>query len=62
LSISPLNDSDLYWAEQDRQINPYMKIFVVNSIFSPLAYSGKSISEFKVPIETAINMKDFYKE
>ena len=62
LSISPLNDSDLYWAEQNRQINPYMKIFVVNSIFSPLAYSGKSIAAFKVPIETAINMKDFYKE
>ena len=62
LSISPLNDPDLYWMDEDHQINPYMKIFVVNWLYSPIAYSGSSITEFKVPIETAINMKDFYKE
>lgn len=62
LSISPLNDSELYWMDEEHQINPYMKIFIVNSIYSPIAYSGSSITEFKIPIETTINMKDFYKE
>ena len=62
LSISPLNDPDLYWIETDRQINPYMKILVVNTIYSPTANPGSSITAFKIPIETAINMKDFYKE
>ena len=62
LSISPLNDPDLYWMDENRQINPYMKIFVVNWLYSPIAYSGSTITEFKVPVETAINMKDFYKE
>ena len=62
ISISPLNDPDLYWADQSRQINPYMKILVVNGVYLPTANSGSSITEFRIPIETAINMKDFYKE
>jgi hypothetical protein len=62
LFISPLNDPELYWMDEDHQINPYMKIFLVNWIYSPIAYSGSSITEFKIPIATAINMKDFYRE
>jgi len=61
ISISPLNDPDLYWAAQDKQLNPYMKILVVNGVYLP-TYLGNSITEFKVPIQTTINMKDFYKE
>jgi len=60
--ISPLNDSDLYRNDQSKQINPYMKMLVVNGIYSPATFSGSSITEFKIPIETTINMKDFYKE
>jgi hypothetical protein len=62
ISISPLNDPELYWIDQGKQINPYMRILTVNEIYSPYSYSGNSILEFKVPLETTINMKDFYKE
>lgn len=61
ISISPVNDPDLYWENQDKQINPYMKVLIVNGIYAP-AYSGSSITDFEIPIETTINMKDFYKE
>lgn len=62
ISISPLNDPDLYWAEQSRQINPYMKILLVNGAYLPTSNKEDSINSFNVPIETTINMKDFYKE
>lgn len=62
LSISPLNDPDLYWKAQDKQINPYMKILLVNGVYLPTASSDSSINSFNIPIETTINMKDFYKE
>ena len=62
ISIFPLNDPELYWIDQGKQINPYMRILTVNEIYSPYSYSGNSILEFKVPLETTINMKDFYKE
>ena len=61
LSISPKWDPDLYWAEESRQINPYMKIMIVNWVYIPWN-NVKSISSFNVPIETTINMKDFYRE
>ena len=62
--ISPVTDSDLAWAEQKRQVNAYMKILTVNWIYAPY-YATKlseSIKDFKVPLETIINMKDFYRE
>ena len=65
LSISPQWDPDLFWAEESHQINPYMKIFVVNGIYLPSLSKdslGSSILDFKVPLETTIDMKDFYKE
>ena len=62
ISISPLNDPDLYWAEQSHQINPYMKILLVNGAYLPTSNKEDSINSFNVPIETTINMKDFYKE
>ena len=61
LIVSPINDPDLYWADDSHQINPYIKMLIVNSVYSPLN-SGNSITEFKIPIETTINMKSFYKE
>lgn len=64
IMISPLMDSDLAWDEKNRQINAYMKILTVNWIYLPyyLPWSvSKSISDFKVPLETTINMKDFYR-
>lgn len=65
ISISPLWDPDLFWAEQDRQINPYMTIFILNWVYLPEFFgktAGSSIMDFKVPLKTTINMKDFYKE
>lgn len=65
LSISPQWDPDLFWAEESHQINPYMKIFIVNGIYLPNIAKGdmgSSILDFKVPLETTIDMKDFYKE
>lgn len=61
--ISPTTDSELSWAQQNRQINAYMRILTVNWIYAPY-YVGKvsdSIGDFKVPLETTINMKDFYR-
>lgn len=62
ISISPLNDPDLYRADASRQINPYMKILLVNGVYLPTLNSGSSINSFNIPIETTINMKDFYRE
>lgn len=65
ISISPLNDSDLFWEESEHQINPSMKILIVNWIYSAIygtGYFSSSINNFVVPLETTINMKDFYKE
>ena len=65
ISISPLWDSDLYRSKRDHQINPYMKIMVINWVYSPAISNNitmiKSINDFKVPLETTINMKDFYR-
>lgn len=65
ISISPIGDADLYWADQSRQINAYMRIMTVNSIYGPALFSEwtvpESIKEFKVPLQTTINMKDFYR-
>jgi len=60
LSISPKWDPDLYWSDGGRQINPYMKILIVNWVYIP--WNVWSIASFNVPIETTINMKDFYRE
>lgn len=67
ISISPLWDADLYRADQNHQINAYMRIMTVNSIYIPdlttsTAFdTAASIRDFKVPLETTINMKDFYR-
>ena len=65
ISISPIGDADLYWADQSRQINAYMRIMTVNSIYWPALFSEGSVPEsikaFKVPLQTTINMKDFYR-
>jgi hypothetical protein len=66
ISISPLWDPDLFRSVPDRQINPYMTIFILNWVYLPEFIGekvvGKSIMDFKVPLKTTINMKDFYKE
>lgn len=65
ISISPLWDSDLYWARRDRQINAYMRIMTINGVYFPAISNNttiiNSIKDFKVPLETTINMKDFYR-
>lgn len=63
ISISPTWNPDLYWAKQDRQINDYIKIFLVNGVYMPAygAAMAKSIADFYVPLQTTINMKPFYK-
>lgn len=63
--ISPTTDSDLSWNVASRQINAYMKILTVNWVYLPYYTTGtisNSVSDFKVPLETIINMKDFYRE
>jgi hypothetical protein len=66
ISISPLWDPDLFRSVQDRQINPYMTIFILNWVYLPEFIGervvGRSIMDFKVTLKTTINMKDFYKE
>lgn len=63
ISVSPTWNPDLYWAKQDRQINDYIKIFLVNWVYMPSYWASmaKSIADFKVPLQTSINMKAFYK-
>ena len=67
LSISPKWDPSLYWANETHQINPYMRIMILNKIYFP-GIAGNhnrmsnTVDEFSVPLETTINMKDFYKE
>lgn len=66
ISISPKWDADLYWAKEARQINSYMKIFIINKVYFPsIFWSNKripdTIKDFSVPLETTINMKDFYR-
>ena len=65
LSISPVEDPDLFWAKKEKQINPYLKIFIINWVYLPeisKESAGSSILEFKIPLETTVNMKNFYKE
>ena len=64
ISISPLWDADLYWADTAHQINTYMKIMTVNGVYAPALFGDAAIStikDFKVPLETTINMRDFYR-
>ena len=65
ITISPLWDADLFWANSKRQINTYMKILTVNGIYGPALFNqsniSSSIKDYKVPLETIINMKDFYR-
>ena len=65
ISMSPVGDSDLFWALEDRQINPSMTITLINWIYPVMygtGYFSSSIGNFQVPLRTTINMKDFYKE
>jgi len=65
IEISPTTDSDLSWNAPSRQINAYMKILTVNWVYLPYYTTGSistSIGSFSVPLETTINMKDFYRE
>lgn len=62
-TVSPTTDSELARSEEKRQINAYMKLLIVSGIYPPY-YNGRmaeSTREFQVPIETLINMKDFYR-
>ena len=62
MKISPLTDPELTWAEQDRQINPFVQILTVNWIYAPF-YKWRmadSIIDFKIPLRTTLNTKSFY--
>lgn len=64
ISISPLGDPNLFWADPDRQVNPYVEILLVNGVYFPMFSNnlaiGSSIESFKVPLKTTINIKSFY--
>lgn len=62
ITISPTVDSKLSWNSEEDQINPFIKLFIVNWVYRPY-YSAKmaeSIADFKMPIETTFNIKSFY--
>lgn len=63
ISVSPTWNPDLYWARQERQINDYIKIFLANWVYMPAYWASmaESIADFKVPLQTTINMAPFYK-
>ena len=63
ISVSPTWNPDLYWAITDRQINDYIKIFLANGVYMPSygATMAESIAEFKIPLQTTLNMEWFYK-
>ena len=66
IEISPVWDADLFWAVEKKQINAFMRIMTVNSIYWPELFNSESsvtasIKDFKVPLITTINMKDFYR-
>ena len=63
ISVSPTWNPDLYWAKTDRQINDYIKLFLANGVYMPAygATMAESITEFKIPLQTTINMEWFYK-
>lgn len=63
LSVSPTWNPDLYRAKRDRQINDYIKIFLVNGVYMPAYWAtmAASIADFSVPLQTTINMEAFYK-
>ena len=68
--ISPRWNAELYWGDHKynyiHQINPYMKIMIINKIYFPSLFGSNSriadtVKDFSVPLETTINMKDFYR-
>lgn len=63
ITVSPTWNPDLYWARPERQINDYIKIFLANWVYMPAygASMAESIADFKVPLQTTINMAPFYK-
>lgn len=63
ISVSPTWNPDLYWAITDRQVNDYIKIFLANGVYMPSygATMAESIAEFKIPLQTTLNMEWFYK-
>lgn len=64
LAVYPVVDPELSWASQNDQINPYINFLAVFWIYVPY-YNWRmadSIVDFKVPIQTSISMKDFYRD
>ena len=63
ISVSPTWNPDLYWSKTERQVNDYIKIFLANGVYMPSygAAMAESIAEFKIPLQTTINMEWFYK-
>lgn len=63
ISLSPVVDPVLAWKDEKYQINPYIKLFLLNWVYLPSYFgSGRSSYEetFQVPIETTFNTKNFY--
>jgi hypothetical protein len=62
LTLSPVSDPVLAWKDEKSQINPYIKIFLLNGIYLPdypvQFHTYKE--QFQVPVETSFNTKNFY--
>ena len=63
ISVSPTWDPNLYWSEQDRQVNDYIKIFLANGVYVPAYWDAlaASMADFNIPLQTTLNMEWFYK-
>lgn len=62
LMIYPDADPTLMWKNDDYQINPYIKVFLLNKVYLP-AWKNKLQSlpqDFQVVVETTFNTKNFY--
>ena len=62
IAVYPDSDPSLMWQNEDFQINPYIKIFLLNKVFLP-AWKNKIQAlpkHFQVAAETSFNTRSFY--
>jgi hypothetical protein len=62
LTVYPDSDPVWAWKRDDYQINPYLKIFLLNKVYTP-AWKNKIQNlprDFQVAAETSFNIKSFY--
>jgi hypothetical protein len=62
LTLYPTVDPVLMWNKEEVQINPHIRVFLLNKVYLP-AWKNKIQSlprDFQVAAETSFNTKNFY--